>query len=307
MRFKQLDLNLLVALEVLLHERSVSAAAKKLCRTQPALSGSLARLREHFGDDLLIPVGRNMALTPFAETLIEPVRRLMLHIEQTVTPDVPFEANESSRVFSIAAADTALDTLLAKAISRVGEEAPNVVLDICGLNADDSELSRKTVDLMIGADLAPTEMYDYEVLAQEPYVGISRRPCARGEPPACATALFERGRVALKTPDRVLSPVEADLRQQAKGRVELLVPTYRSMARSVAGTDRIGVMPRSLAREYAKSIPLSHWSLPANIKPSNLVMMTFSAKKSDPGVEWLAGLIREVARRPERTLRAVAG
>lgn len=258
MRFKQLDLNLLVALEILLTERSVSAAAKKLCRTQPALSGSLARLREHFGDDLLVPVGRIMVLTPFAETLLEPVRRLMLHIEQTVTPDGPFEALESGRVFSIAAGDAALDTLLAKAIPRVSLEAPNVVLDICSLNNDERDLSKKAVDLMVGADLAPIEMYESEVLAQEPYVGICRRPCSRGEPLAAATTLMERGRVALKGSDRVLAPVEAELRRETSGRVELLVPTYRSMARSVAVSDRIGVMPRSLAREYAKSLPVSH-------------------------------------------------
>jgi LysR family nod box-dependent transcriptional activator len=64
MRFERLDLNLLVALDVLIEEKSVSSAARRLCLSQPAISGSLNRLREFFGDELLVSSGRSMILTP---------------------------------------------------------------------------------------------------------------------------------------------------------------------------------------------------------------------------------------------------
>ena len=60
------DFNLLLALDTLLSERSVTRAADRLCVTQPALSGSLQRLRQHFDDPLLLRVGREMELTPKA-------------------------------------------------------------------------------------------------------------------------------------------------------------------------------------------------------------------------------------------------
>ena len=77
-RFQDYDLNLLVVLHVLLEERNVSGAAKRLGVAQSAASRSLARLREQLGDELLVRTGRRMALTPRAESMKEPLRKLLL-------------------------------------------------------------------------------------------------------------------------------------------------------------------------------------------------------------------------------------
>jgi DNA-binding transcriptional LysR family regulator len=70
MRFKGLDLNLIVTLDILLEERSVSAAARRLHLSQPATSAALARLREFFDDEILVLLGKSMYPTPFAESVI---------------------------------------------------------------------------------------------------------------------------------------------------------------------------------------------------------------------------------------------
>jgi LysR family nod box-dependent transcriptional activator len=80
MRFERLDLNLLVALDALIEDRNVSMAARRLYLSQPALTGALNRLRDFFGDDLLIPSGRQMMLTPKAEELRGPVREALMLI-----------------------------------------------------------------------------------------------------------------------------------------------------------------------------------------------------------------------------------
>ena len=74
MRFDRLDLNLLVALDALLAERSVSLAADRICLSQSATSSALGRLRDYFADDLLVQKGRQMVLTARAEGLVDPVR-----------------------------------------------------------------------------------------------------------------------------------------------------------------------------------------------------------------------------------------
>lgn len=74
MELQLFDLNLLVALDALLTERNVTRAGNRLNLSQSAMSGALARLRHYFDDELLVPVGRQMALTPVAEGLVEPVR-----------------------------------------------------------------------------------------------------------------------------------------------------------------------------------------------------------------------------------------
>jgi LysR family transcriptional regulator, nod-box dependent transcriptional activator len=78
------DLNLLVALDALLTERNVTRAGSRLNLSQSAMSGTLARLRHHFHDELLIPVGRQMVLTPVAEGLVEPVRDILLRVRGTL-------------------------------------------------------------------------------------------------------------------------------------------------------------------------------------------------------------------------------
>ncbi|MDX9875356.1 MAG: LysR family transcriptional regulator, partial [Spongiibacteraceae bacterium] len=76
MRVNQLNLNLLVALDVLLEEQSITRAAERLHMTQSAASGVLARLRDYFQDELLVQVGRKMVPTPYARELAEPVRQI---------------------------------------------------------------------------------------------------------------------------------------------------------------------------------------------------------------------------------------
>src|SRR4029077_14171529 len=82
-----LDLNLLVALDALFAEKSVSRAGERLHLSQSATSGALARLRDVFHDQLLVPVGRRMVLTPVAEALVEPVRNFLLQADAILNHD----------------------------------------------------------------------------------------------------------------------------------------------------------------------------------------------------------------------------
>jgi DNA-binding transcriptional LysR family regulator len=81
MRFHDFDLNLLVYLDALLTEVSVSRAADRVNITQPTMSVALARLREHFKDELLVAVGKRMILTPLAESLVTPVRNILVQVQ----------------------------------------------------------------------------------------------------------------------------------------------------------------------------------------------------------------------------------
>ncbi|QJW83756.1 LysR family transcriptional regulator [Ramlibacter terrae] len=89
LRYQRIDLNLLIALDALLAERSVTRAAERMHMTQSAMSGVLARLREYFDDQLLVPVGRAMHLTPRAESMIQPVRDIILKVDSTTWACAP--------------------------------------------------------------------------------------------------------------------------------------------------------------------------------------------------------------------------
>ncbi len=119
MRFGRLDLNLLVALDALLTERSVSLAADRLCLSQSATSSALGRLREYFGDELLVVKGRHMILTARAEELIEPVRAVLEQIRSTIAIAPEFDPATADRQVRIMASDYTTQVLLAEALARI--------------------------------------------------------------------------------------------------------------------------------------------------------------------------------------------
>ena len=126
MRYRRLDLNLLVALDALLSEKSVTRAASKLNITQPAMSGALARLRDYFEDPLVVQVGRQMELTPLAVSLVAPVHDIILRIDSAIATEPAFEPRESKRHFSITASDYVIRVFLLDVLKRVHREAPGV-------------------------------------------------------------------------------------------------------------------------------------------------------------------------------------
>ena len=84
MRLNRLDLNLLVVLDALLSERSITRAAERINLSQPATSGALARLRDYFDDPLLVRVGTSMQPTPLGEALGKPISNILMEIQATV-------------------------------------------------------------------------------------------------------------------------------------------------------------------------------------------------------------------------------
>lgn len=150
MNLDKIDLNLLVYLDVLLRERNVTRSASLLGITQPAMSNGLRRLRETFGDPLLVRTSEGMVPTERAGALQPLIREVLASIEQAVEPDVEFDASSSSRVFRIMTSDYGEATLLPRLLERLRKDAPNVVLDI--LTPSDMsflEVERGQVDLVI--------------------------------------------------------------------------------------------------------------------------------------------------------------
>lgn len=129
MNISRVDLNLLKYLDALLRENSVTRAAEQLGITQPAMSNGLKRLRELFGDPLLIRTSEGMTPSERALELAPLVRQALVQIEQMLLPEEGFRPEQSRRVFRIMTSDYAESTLVPHLVRRLRAEAPNVVLD----------------------------------------------------------------------------------------------------------------------------------------------------------------------------------
>lgn len=130
MNIARIDLNLLVYLDVLLRECSVTRAADQLGITQPAMSNGLKRLRDMLDDPLLVRTSEGMTPTERARNLQPQIRQLLAQLEQTLSLPGEFDPANSDRLFRIMASDYAESTLIPALLSQLRQQAPGIRLDI---------------------------------------------------------------------------------------------------------------------------------------------------------------------------------
>ena len=298
MRFEGLDLNLLVALNILLEERNVTLAARRLHISQSALSGALARLREYFGDELLVPVGRAMVPTPRAESLAEPVRAVLLQVRSSIASKSQFDPATSERRFNILTSDYLIAVLLGEVIRRASLIAPGVGFDVQHVQDRPIErLERGEVDLLITPEPFTSDAHPFELLFQDDHVVI-----AAEDNPAVRVGLdlerfLELGQVGVRFgSDRMPAYEDWVLTTTShRRRLEVVASSFTAVPFLVAGTGRIALLPRRLASHFARLLPLKIFAAPIELPPLREVMQWNRFNDQDPGLRWLLGLLRETA------------
>jgi DNA-binding transcriptional LysR family regulator len=176
MDLDRVDLNLLVAFDVLMAERSVTRAASRLSIGQSAMSSRLARLRKLLGHPVFVQDGRQLVATPFAESLVEPVRDALTRIEGVLSQQRSFDPARDSRTFNVIANDYLTLTFLHPLLIRLATEAPRVRLHITPTGDDFVDrLRRNQTDLLILprealSEFAPGEEFPKQALFQERYL-----------------------------------------------------------------------------------------------------------------------------------------
>jgi len=129
------DFNLLASLDALLAEKNVTRAAQKMHVTQSTMSGILRRLRDQFGDELLVRIGRRYELSSFAQSLTISVRQTILQIDSTISAKPLFDPKKDRRRFRIMASDYNTMVYLSAVFRRVRRQAPHLSYDIVPINS----------------------------------------------------------------------------------------------------------------------------------------------------------------------------
>jgi DNA-binding transcriptional LysR family regulator len=292
------DLNLLVALDALLAERNVTRAGNRLNLSQSAMSGALARLRHHFRDELLVPVGRHMMLTPVAEGLVEPVRDILLRVRGTLGSKPAFEPSTAKRHLSVAVSDYVTEILMADALRQARREAPDITFELRPVGRRATEdLESGELDFLIAPDgyvslSQPTEVlfedtYTCAVWAGHTSVGTSLTleeylnlghvvvNVAGAEPPSNYDEQFLR-------------------RSNYKRRVEVSVPAFSLAPQLVVGTDRVTTITTRLAARYAEVLPLRLLPLPIPMPPMVEMLQWHRIHEYDPAHHWFRRVLRGV-------------
>lgn len=298
MRFGRLDLNLLVALDALLTEKSVSLAADRLCLSQSATSSALGRLREYFGDELLVVKGRHMILTARAEELIEPVRAVLEQIRSTIAIAPPFDPATADRQVRIMASDYTTQVLLAGALAELERLAPNMRFEIQPMNINPVEsIERGYIDLLVTIDFAISADHPSQILFEDDYVvvGAADNPALLGE--MTRERYFELGHVSARF-NRAQMPAFDEWfvkRQKHQRRIEVVAPTFLSLPGLLVGTRRISTMHRRMATQVIQNHPLVMRELPFTIPPIREAVQWHISNGNDRALRWVIERLAAVA------------
>lgn len=300
MRFENFDLNLLVAFDALLKEGNVSGAARRLHLSQSAMSGTLARLRDYFGDELMVMVGRGMVPTARARELQQPVADALLQIRTSIMTATRFDPAEADRQFTIIASDYLYDIVLADTLRELSAQAPGVDFEI--VHPSGAALERfeaGKVDLLITLTAHSSPDHPLEELFSDCLAVI-----CWSENPACEdgvsveTFLSSPHVVPVFGPNRSAAYSELILDQLAvERRISVRVPNFSAIPQALVGTNRLGTMNERHAHHFARTLPLKVWRLPFETPPLIEAMQRHRIRQKDEGVNWLANHVRQQVRR----------
>ena len=267
MNLRQIDLNLLVALDALLTERNVTRAGERLSLSQSAMSGALAKLRHIFDDELLVRVGRQLELTAYAEEIAGPVRQCLQQLEDLLNTKRAFDPQTESRVFRIAASDYVVLLMLAPLVKRLAELAPNMSVRFVKLDSSARQLlAAGAIDFSIMPE-GVEPGFPSTNLFQDPWV------CIRWDKhPALGAHLtledfMAQPHMAFTVGDEGHASI-ADEHLVRQGYQRNIVATTESFTNApflLQGTTMLAMVPRRLAQRLQEAAHLQLMDIPVDV------------------------------------------
>jgi DNA-binding transcriptional LysR family regulator len=302
LHLRSLDLNLILALDALLEERSVTRAAQRVGITQSAMSHALARLRAVTGDALLVRSASGMVATARAEELGPPIRRALETVATALQPPQAFDPKTAERRIRIGTGDYGEIVLLPRVVERMAKEAPRVDLRVVFQGDNPGGMLRSgDVDLLLSpvfaADVGPG-MYARK-LFDESFVCVVRRghPLASKKLTlaryvAASHALISpRGKEGSQTDDALA-------RMGLSRRVAVTVPHFLVAPHIVAQSDLILTLAARVADTLAAPLGLEILKPPSELRLDGFTMSAVWHERThaDPAQRWAREVFAEVAK-----------
>lgn len=292
MDINKIDLNLLVSLNILIEEANVTRAAARLGVSQPGLSAQLARLRELFGDPLLVPseTGRGMLPTVRALELREPLYAALKDLETVLRRPSKFDPRSDTRTFSIAASDNATIVLGLALIERLRSSAgPGIRVAFQNIRNDliGAQLERGDIDILIGSEkIVPTAMKARK-LYDERFMHVQRKGHPRGMAQLDLDTYCSLEQVLISTSGgSFYGFIDEQLEKLGyRSNVVLSVHQFMLAPMIVECTDIVATIPERLAKRFADKLDI--FELPFAAQGFSLYAAWHPRSQADPAHVWL--------------------
>ncbi|TSD85167.1 LysR family transcriptional regulator [Mycobacterium sp. KBS0706] len=290
-----IDLNLLVAFDALMAERSVTRAGARIGRTQPAMSAALARLRALLRDELFVRGPQGLQPTPRALDLAEPLSGALAQIQRTLDFTRTFDPASSAATFTLGLSDHPAFLLLPKLVTALQAAAPGAVLRVRGFTARDDAvrvLDAGEADATIGVPVTPAGRILSRPLFEERFVCVLRR----GHPAAGRPLDLDR---FLALPHLLVSPeheqfglVDAALAKQGlKRRLGLTLPQTYAAPAVVAQSDLIATLMHGVVAASGHAGALCLLPPPLDLPPVPFVLSWHRRNDAHPAQRWFRDLV----------------
>ncbi|MFC5063365.1 LysR family transcriptional regulator [Actinomycetospora atypica] len=280
------DLGLLIALDVLLDEQSVSGAARRLHLSQPAMSRTLGRLRATTGDEILVRTGGAMIPTPYADRIRGEVKELVARGKAVLTPEVEVDPATLTTRFVLRANDALASAILPALAATMRRSAPSATLSLLG--EDSTPSSEPDLDgPLLGGAVPSSSGLRHEVLGTDSLVVHGAGAVADLD------TFADAGHVVVSRRGRTRDPIDDALALVGRSRrVTLSVPTVHAAIDIVRGTDLVTTIPSVTARASG----LTHAPLPVAVGPVPSVLSWHVRLDHDPAQRWFRRTVAAVVR-----------
>jgi len=297
MRFKGLDLNLLMALDALLDEKSVSRAAERLHLSQPAMSAALGRIRDYFNDPILKLHGKRMVPTPHAVRIHEELKRVLANVDSLISKTAFFDPATSTRKFTITASDYLTQIIFVPLLRQLITTAPGVQVELLAPADSTHELlGQGRIDLKLAPKQMLSEGFPSELLFEERFVVVGCKQNPVFKKGLTESEFYESGHVVVKLGRRTpLSVTDQMLEARNKPReTDIIVGSFHLAPEMVVGTNRLTVMHEKLAKIFESRIPITMTEVPFNFPILEQYVQYHSTRVDDPGIKWLIEQVKQI-------------
>jgi DNA-binding transcriptional LysR family regulator len=298
MNLASLDLNLLVSLDALLRQRSVTRAAAEMGLSQPALSASLARLRRHFDDELLTRVGNTYRLTPLAAQLKDLVRVALSGVERVFTAQPGFDPASSRREFSVLVSDYVVAVLGDVLARLLAEEAPHARLRLA---VNTPEFVDRAEQVLLGTDLLllphgfVTDL-PHRDLYRDEWVCVVSADNTAVDGGLTVRHLETLPWVATYHGPTASTPAARQMRMLGiEPRVQVVTESFLTVPGLVAGSDRVALLQRRLVNLLPLDAGIRALPVPFEAGPLVEAMWWHPVYDDDAEHRYLRGLVARAA------------
>ena len=292
------DLNLLVAFDAILRERSITLAAQRIGLSQPAMSSALGRLRRTFNDQLFVRTSDGMQPTPYAQLLAPPIQRACELIADSLQVGADFDAATSTRTFTLYMTDIGEAVFLPRLLGALGTGAPRVSLRVLRSPARGAHdaMAAGEVDIAVGLFPNLKAGFFQQRLYRDEFVCVlradQRPPC--GELTPRQFAAMRHAVITTAGTGHEATVERAFAEQRLRRRVALTIPHFMAVPVIVAQTDLVVTVPRRLALAFAGYPNLRLLDSPIPIPPFEIKQHWHKRYHHDQANRWLRRLLAEL-------------